>query len=76
MDYFIKVAASYSSEIKKQQADVVCTGEHDELILNGLAASLTCGGTIRLFALGVSQKLCKRTSQCKKRVKRGGEQRI
>ena len=25
---------------------------------------------------GVSQKLCKRTSQCKKRVKRGGEQRI
>ena len=24
---------------------------------------------------GVSQKLCKRTSQCKKRVKRGGEQR-
>ena len=25
---------------------------------------------------GVSQKLCKRTSQRKKRVKRGGEQRI
>ena len=24
---------------------------------------------------GVSQKLCKRTRQCKKRVKRGGEQR-
>ena len=29
----------------------------------------------RAASWGVSQKLCKRTSQCKKRVKRGGEQR-
>ena len=35
-------------------------------------ALFTLGGAL---AGGVSQKLCKRTRQCKKRVKRGGEQR-
>ncbi len=46
---FIRIAASNSSEKDRQAADFVCSGSHDELLINRAVASLTHGGTLQLL---------------------------
>jgi len=45
----IKIAAVNASAQDKEQADVVCSGEHDEQIINEQIERLTTGGTIQFF---------------------------
>lgn len=45
----IYIAGHNSSEYDKANADLVCTGTNDELVINKAVASLPYGGTIQLF---------------------------
>jgi len=45
----IRIAAMNSSEADKRTADAVCTGTHDEDVINAQIARLTRGGTVQLL---------------------------
>lgn len=45
----IYVAASNSSDFDKMKADLVCTGEEDQDVINKAIASLPFGGTVKLL---------------------------
>lgn len=45
----IYIAASNSTDNFKAVADYICTGEHDEVIINKAINSLLYGGTVQLF---------------------------
>lgn len=45
----IRIAAANSSPENKQMADVICTGKHDERIINEQIEKLIYGGTLQLL---------------------------
>lgn len=49
MKTVIKIAASNSSCEKKNEADVVCTGQNDEEVINEQIEKLVFGGTVKLL---------------------------
>lgn len=49
MGMVLRIAAHNSSVADKQTADIVCTGKHDQRIINQQIAKLTRGGTIQLL---------------------------
>ena len=49
MGMIYRIAASNSAAADQQKADVVCTGSHDERIINEYIAKLVNGGTLQFL---------------------------